>query len=342
MGDSERPSPGHGGRTNPTRRRMKALKSAFTAPGAALHERAPSDEPRDTRRLVFGSVGWRPADRRWRPSERSDGPCARVPTQDRSPGASASSPPRSKPDPSTVHLRVPPRGAGEVAADPGEERRRRPRTRPGAHRHRGREPSGARLRERTGVARAAGPARAGVVRGSIRAARAVPDRPGARFRAVTARSRFDPGGRRGASLTTCRTRAERRAAHAGSARAPATTRGPRRGVSSGPVGGRPPDPGWTRRREPSRMRPPARRSASSARRRSEPPALTSRGVDPDDGTERHPRATQRTDTSDRPSTGKPRGGEPIPITPPAEVERFERGSDDRGEHGASARQGEAA
>jgi hypothetical protein len=36
MGDKECPSPGHGGRTNPTRRRMKALKSTFTAPGAAL------------------------------------------------------------------------------------------------------------------------------------------------------------------------------------------------------------------------------------------------------------------------------------------------------------------
>lgn len=271
MGEKECPSPGHGGRTNPTRRRMKALKSTFTSPGAALHERAPSDEPQRNHRLVFGSGGRNSVDRRWWPSERSDGPCARVPTQDRRPEGSVSSSPRSKLASSTVHLRVPRQEANEVVADLGEERRWRPRTRPGVHSDRGREPPGARLQERTGMARTN---EVGASRLRSPGRSAPRERcsifPSAGFRAVTARSRFDPVGRRGASLTTCRTRIARRATHAGSARAPATMRGPRRGASSEAVGGRPPDPGWTRRRGPSRRRPPARRSASSARRRSEP------------------------------------------------------------------------
>jgi hypothetical protein len=37
MGETERPSPGHGGRANQTRRWMKALKSTFTAQGAGLY-----------------------------------------------------------------------------------------------------------------------------------------------------------------------------------------------------------------------------------------------------------------------------------------------------------------
>jgi len=270
MGDMERPSPGHGGRTNPTRRRMKALKSTFTAPGAALKRtsaerratgEAPSGlrigrkEPCGPTTVAIGAIRW---------------PLRTGSDAGSSPGGERELFSEIEARPPMVCLRVHRRETSEIVADPGEERRRRPRTRPGAHRDRGREPSGARLRERTGKARANG---VGVSRRRTRAidtARASSDRPGAGFRAVTARSRFDPVGRRGASLTTCRTRAERRATHAGSARAPATTRGPRRGASSGPVGGRPLDPGWTRRRGPSRTRPPARRSASSACRRGEP------------------------------------------------------------------------
>lgn len=130
-------------------------------------------------------------------------------------------------------------------------------------------------------------------------AQAALDSQRARFRAATARRGFDPVDRearasRPAALEPGDARSTPR-----SARAPATNRGPRRGASSASVGGRPPDPGWSRPRGPSRMRPPATRSASSARRRSEPPALTSHGVDLDDGTAGHPRATQRTGTSDR-------------------------------------------
>lgn len=69
-----------------------------------------------------------------------------------SPGGSASFPPRSKPALRSAFgcLTV----ASEIVADLGEERLRRPRHRPGAPRHRGREPPGARLREGAGEARA--------------------------------------------------------------------------------------------------------------------------------------------------------------------------------------------
>jgi len=156
-------------------------------------ERAPRDEPRETHRLVFGSVAWRPADRRWTPSERSDGTCARFPTWDRGPEASVSPPPRSKFCSPTEGLRAPHLWTSEIVADLGAEQRRRPRIGPGAHRHRGREPPGARLLERTGRARArgfgasrartrVGRHRASGVRSSLRVC----------FRAATARHRFDP------------------------------------------------------------------------------------------------------------------------------------------------------
>jgi len=310
MGEMERPSPGHGGRANQTRRQMKALKSTFTSPGATLYRTR-------TERRTAGNA---PAGLRIGRSA----PCG--PTMDaigairwhlRTGSDAGSSRRRARAHPrdrSSAHRRrafgLP--GGARARSWPicGAEQLRRPRERPGAPRHRGREPPGARLQEGTGEARASevGVSRARSRVGWRRASgTGLPLR--ARFRAVTARRRFDPVGPGGASLTAYRTRAlAARGARRVSARAPAAMRGPRRGASSGPVGGRPPDSGWMRRRGPSRMRPPAMRSASSARRRSEPPALTSRAggprrrdgrPSPSDAAHRHERPPS--------STGQPDG-----------------------------------
>jgi hypothetical protein len=193
MGEVERPNPGHGGRANQTRRQMKALKSTFASPDADFHQRASSDELRDTHRPVLGSVGRRPADRRWRPSERSDGTCARFPTRDRCPEGSASSSPRSKLGSSGECLRVPLRWTSEVVADHSAEQLRRPRTRPGAPRCRGREPLGARLQEGTGEARAS---EVGASRSRSRVASTARAAPGRPYALVSELSRRDAGSTR--------------------------------------------------------------------------------------------------------------------------------------------------
>lgn len=79
--------------------------------------------------------------------------------------------------------------------------------------------------------------------------------------------------------------------------------------------------------------PPARRSASSARRRGVSSALTSRGQALTAGRKDPPRATQRPRHELPPSsTGQPVGDDPIRPRPQRRSERIERESGDRGAH----------
>jgi hypothetical protein len=344
MGEKERPNPGHGGRTNPTRRRMKALKSTFTAPGAALYRT--SAERRTTGNAPARSsdqVGWRlrtdDGGHRSDPMTPAHGFRRRI-----CPEVSASSPPRSKLGqrwrafglPTCGRARSWPISARNSDGGPGLDRE--PTATEGASpRERGS------WNEREEHERE-GSARAELERGWVGIARAASGPPyvsvSELLRRVTGSTRWI---RRRKPPDLPHSSRVTRGARRVSARAPAAMRGPRRGASSDPVGGRPPDPGWKRRRGPSRMRPPAMRSASSARRRSEPPALTSHGRTSTTG-RRCPPPSDAAQRHERPPSpaGKPDGGEPIPTTPPAEVERVERGRDDRGEHGASARPRETA
>jgi hypothetical protein len=153
-----------------------------------------------------------------------------------------------------------------------------------------------------------------------------------------------PGGPGGASLTACRTRA------GGARRTPGVRKGsgshagtetgrelrPGRGATPGP---RMDASTWTvedeatghaerelrasKKRAPGPDQPSGRTSTTGRRRPS-----------PSDEAQRHELPPS--------SAGQPDGGGPIPTTPPAEVERVERGSDDRGEHGASAQPRETA
>lgn len=277
MGETERLSPGHGGRANQTRRWMKALKSTFTALGDGLQRtrterRIAGDALPDLRigRMttcgptmeVIGAIRW----------PLRTGVRCRI-----CPGTSESSSPRPKNARSTVYLRVPRRRAREVAA------RSSARTGTGGPGN-GREPTVRRVRApRTKLQIRAGMAQRGsLVRArpsrrngcTARAALLVPKRlfpdrhgaePGRPGRVVWRKPRDLP------ALDRSDARRTPVPARALASKGDETGRElrPRRGATPGP---RMDASTWT-----VEGVPPARRSASSARRRGVSSALTSRG-----------------------------------------------------------------